>query len=79
MHEPTWKPWLVVVFQPKEYGTTQPEQDRRLFKVSPRQQKATPACRNACLPIGRHFVVQARAMPVDEYANVWPGCRPTRA
>ena len=33
--------------------------------IYPPTQKTTPTCRNACLPTGRHFEVQARALPVD--------------
>jgi len=36
--------------------------DGGLCQIYPPTQKATPACRNACLPTGKHFGVQARSL-----------------
>ncbi len=36
-----------------------------------------PGSRRPRLRAVTHFGVQAQALPVDECAIVWPGCRPT--
>ena len=41
----------------------------------PPTQKTTPACRNACLPTGKHFGEQARALAVGLHECSWfKGC-----